>query len=1021
MNDLPDEIQHITEGFVPLGLLLSRLAQKTHNELQGKILRLAKIPLPAAAVNGNSGHPGSLPDDTSEANKNKKLELLNFVQDTHAKWTKALVISAWSRKAPIVSKLIDLMHHITMQRVSYDESIAYLIAVKRDLTFSRLPNPDLQTALQLLSTGDAPWMPDLHYIEPPPLSAKEQMEWVEELNTLLSMRLNLEEHEKIPYHFRDYKIDSGRVTFRVDGEFEVDLTIADEDFEKQFWFIDFRFLFTPAPSELTDTLRMYLEARVNEILEKDGLQGCYKFLHEFVLTHKITEFVRQAFELARGRWVDTLKVERLNRAMSIQYWTSRFPAEGPKSWIIVGVHSSKKPGAAAADPKTTSHLFLRWFKDNKEVKDATIALDDANISTEKLLQRVIGRHVECMLSTIHDKLQVKGRFVRREAALSLQTFPDNPMESSLKMQLGHEDSVHVRVSPINGLFSMTPQTNPVLRAEKQLNTRVNDPSEDAHSFLEKLRCECMLDEVRRRGKSLGWTIPKAPIKPDDIKQLLKTREPFQYIFLKKDGWPSQWYTMLSLSLNGDKWWLVEVTESRTGPRISTSAHIPLNMNLPDLTDRFFSNLNIFSAAMMSQVISEKAMHDRHIKYFNVDMAKRSGSRGLKCPGLLVKFTDVLKSMQPGGTKRSASWATDLVLVVFKGIQKPSRAHKAISAPNATTGQVSSPDRLVAVVDARFQVADRTKFSLLKKGNVERDVAYNPVLGVFALRLEAELGSTILNPLSLRLHAIERLVDCVDAIGRSNTDIKCETITLNKIVFTYSDAIGRKDGSKVEANLDRWKATLDLSNDVIRMHLEKGNPHLRCLDLLNKLLNSGLGFAKVPQYLAFTLPVLKALRVIEEAWTELEMNNQGQIEVFPIALDWFDMRYTMSGPNTESRRLSLQLRLKERRGQYWWFVQRQEVGGDGSEPDDAFKSVLTSVYEAKDREWQSFMTSATCEADDRIGALLKAIDAAVQSMAVQFSPSMAKGSLKQRPQVMQRPNRPRPPQQQQQSGNVVILD
>lgn len=162
-NGAPDDmIVHITEGFVPLSLLLTRLAQTTHNELQNKVAELAKMPLPAAAVNGNSAHPAA--DNTSNENMRKKATLLNFVQEMHGKWVKALVIAEWSRKSEMVSKLIDLKWHIDQQRILYDTMLDQTVHVKRDLTFARMPSPDLKTALQVLSTGSAPWMPDVSFL-----------------------------------------------------------------------------------------------------------------------------------------------------------------------------------------------------------------------------------------------------------------------------------------------------------------------------------------------------------------------------------------------------------------------------------------------------------------------------------------------------------------------------------------------------------------------------------------------------------------------------------------------------------------------------------------------------------------------------------------------------------------------------------------------------------------------------------------------------------------------------------------
>lgn len=228
------------------------------------------------------------------------------------------------------------------------------------------------------------------------------MNTVEKLNTLLSIRLNLHEYDNIPLQFKDYTIKSGRVTFRVAGEFEIDVTIGDEDPETQFWFIDFRFLFSPALSDMPAHLRYHIEDRVNAALSKDGLSGCYKLLHEMVLTHKISEFRRQAVALASARWIEGLKVELLNRALSIQYWLDRFGPKGPKSWIILGVHSGRQK-TGLPDPKATSRLFIRWFRDGKEVKDVDIEMDTVNISAESLLKTVIAQHVNHILTSIYDQ------------------------------------------------------------------------------------------------------------------------------------------------------------------------------------------------------------------------------------------------------------------------------------------------------------------------------------------------------------------------------------------------------------------------------------------------------------------------------------------------------------------------------------------------------------------------------------------------------------------------------------------
>jgi mediator of RNA polymerase II transcription subunit 14 len=161
LKQLPPELFHITEGFEPLSRLLSRLAQVTHNRLSAKIMELASMPIPSSAVNGNGTHYSNGTDDNSADNVRKKVNLLKFAEATHADWTKALVITHWSRVSKDVSKLIDMKVHIENQKALYNAAFFELMEVKRGLINARVPNPDLRTAVEVLSTGKASWMPNV--------------------------------------------------------------------------------------------------------------------------------------------------------------------------------------------------------------------------------------------------------------------------------------------------------------------------------------------------------------------------------------------------------------------------------------------------------------------------------------------------------------------------------------------------------------------------------------------------------------------------------------------------------------------------------------------------------------------------------------------------------------------------------------------------------------------------------------------------------------------------------------------
>lgn len=160
LEQVPDEIAHITEGYMPLSMLLTRLAQRTHSDLIDTIKDLAQMPTPSSALNGNASHITAT-DDSSAENINKKLRLMNFATSAHEQWTKALVMTGWSRRSDDVRRIIDLKIHLDQQKVLYTEAVDSLANNKRALLNFRLPNPDFKTALEVLTTGKASWMPDV--------------------------------------------------------------------------------------------------------------------------------------------------------------------------------------------------------------------------------------------------------------------------------------------------------------------------------------------------------------------------------------------------------------------------------------------------------------------------------------------------------------------------------------------------------------------------------------------------------------------------------------------------------------------------------------------------------------------------------------------------------------------------------------------------------------------------------------------------------------------------------------------
>lgn len=165
-RQLPPEIEHITFGYLPLSKLITRLVQESLNDLTQVVNDMSVLQIAQQPQQSNSNHlqnhvNGTVAGTSSQANVQKKLRLLNFAQDRRAQFIKLLVLSQWSRQAADVSKAIDLKVWLDRQKGLYDDAGGWMGELKRNLGPAKMPNPDLRTSLEVLSTGKASWLPDV--------------------------------------------------------------------------------------------------------------------------------------------------------------------------------------------------------------------------------------------------------------------------------------------------------------------------------------------------------------------------------------------------------------------------------------------------------------------------------------------------------------------------------------------------------------------------------------------------------------------------------------------------------------------------------------------------------------------------------------------------------------------------------------------------------------------------------------------------------------------------------------------
>ena len=144
--------------------LISRTSQQCLSDLSDVIDELAKIDIPQEESVGTPSHGlnhvnGAAPGNSSKANVQKKLRILEFAQEKRAQFIKLLVISQWSRQAAAVQKAIDIHAWMVSQFNLYHDAIEAVGEMKRGLSGAKIPPPDLDTAIEVLSTGKVSRLP----------------------------------------------------------------------------------------------------------------------------------------------------------------------------------------------------------------------------------------------------------------------------------------------------------------------------------------------------------------------------------------------------------------------------------------------------------------------------------------------------------------------------------------------------------------------------------------------------------------------------------------------------------------------------------------------------------------------------------------------------------------------------------------------------------------------------------------------------------------------------------------------
>lgn len=743
-------------------------------------------------------------------------------------------------------------------------------------------------------------------------------------------------HETIPTPFRDFRIASGRATFRVKDEFEVDLAIAAEDPKSQFYFLDLRFLFSPVNPELPlGRLRDDLENKLNDILRADGLSGCYKFLHDFVLTHKLSILRNQAFEMIRSHWSDQIKVEAVHRSLVVQYWLQR---PGSKNWIEIGVKRGKAKSPNASDTSQDNpEIGLRWFRSGKEIKDASVELRLDNLSLAGILMRIIAMHTSHILKETAAKLREGSLYSERLLKLKQSSSATEPTSISLLVQLTKSKAIKVVQEPITGQFAILPASQLNNGAERELNS-LPSPALEASARLATLRCITAREEFDFCARSASWEAVRSLTVDRETMQRFFPRNTLRIAFFRKKLWKPNWLLAITTSLMGDAAWVVETSgrmlaadstnnSISTGPTIKSAFNVSNTQSRALLIEPSFANLEQIErtvVGLIAQHLDTLQLLQQSIPY---RLQSDSHASGARSTSIYMKYsTPTLTETVKNPSPMALNWRNNIILLRFAGLDTAASSGKHL-------------------VRARMSKAIPNIKALTSR--LSSSITFRPSTAEFAFRLTTPVGVSTIPNLLHRLATIENLLGFLTIIKRRK--LPCIVQSLTCLSFDY-------------ATSPTMKATIDFpSDEPMRITFAPYSLHLRIQDAFTEMLRSPAGgLDEVLAHINITLPLLRAITNIEASW----VSPHDRVDILPRSTECFIIRY--HDPNGR-----VEISLHDRRGEVMWLVKERGVH-KGETRDEALDKGLKELFKGSGEHWKG-MNGCMVATSEGVEVLLSKID------------------------------------------------
>ncbi|KAG7576029.1 Mediator complex subunit Med14 [Arabidopsis thaliana x Arabidopsis arenosa] len=374
---------------------------------------------------------------TELSDNEKKVSLLKYVAKTQQRMLRLNALAKWCKQVPLINYFQDLGSTLSAHDICFTQAADSLFFMHEGLQQARAPVYDVPSAVEILLTGSYQRLPkcldDVGMQSS--LDEQQQKPALRKLEVLVRSKL-LE--ITLPKEITEVKISKGTVTFSVDGEFKVLVTLGYRGHLSMWRILHLDLLVgeRSGPIKLEVTRRHILgddlERRMS--VAENPFTILYAVLHELCVAIVMDTVIRQVRALLQGRWKDAIRFDLISDTgttpanqegeadsvslrtpgVKLMYWSDSEKNSGPFIKI--------EPGSDLQIKCSHSTFVI----DPLTGKEAEFSLNQSCIDVEKLLLKAICCNRYTRLLEIQKELLRNARICRAPSDVILQSLLDEP-------------------------------------------------------------------------------------------------------------------------------------------------------------------------------------------------------------------------------------------------------------------------------------------------------------------------------------------------------------------------------------------------------------------------------------------------------------------------------------------------------------------------------------------------------------------------------------------------------------------